>query len=286
MGNKSLVVLVDHPYLAGKWQHRLDISFNNIDEIFTSRGSNDSAFISCITAPKFYRLDDNPFPEFQHLLSNRPRQQEPKKIRVPSLNENHAKVAGICFVYEVVLDCHATLHALTQLLEGGPEMPSITRMRVRSVKPSRLLDVQMEGLKTAVSDETLSFSVRFQAMRIAHDGRLSPDTITALIPVLSDLISRGASEQACADVLRHLFDDFGPPHPSLPAGDYSIEALTQKIRDSVEASCKDNSTYRTVKEHPHLALIHHVRVTPSGVYMEGPTPEVRSPFSQTQASLN
>jgi hypothetical protein len=286
MGNKSLVVLVDHPYLGGKWQHRLDISFNNINEIFTSRGNNDSAFISCITAPKFYDPDDNPFPTLQYLMSNRPRQQAPKKIRVPALNEHHAKIAGICFVYEVVFDGHATLHALSQLLEGGPEMPSTTRMRVRSVKPSRLLDVQMGDLRTAVSDETLPFSVRFQALRIARDGCLPPDTITALIPVLSDLISRGASEQACADTLRHLFDGFDPPHPSLPAGDYSTKALTQKILDSVEASCKDSSTYRTVKEHPHLALIHHVRVTPSGVYMEGPTPEVRSPLSQTEASLN
>jgi hypothetical protein len=276
MGNKSLVILIHDPYVHGKWQHRLDISFNNIHEIFTSRGHNFSAFVSCATAPKFYNPDSNPLPDFQNLFSNR-HVAAPKKVRVPCLNEQHGKVAGICFVYEVIVDDLSTLHKLSELLKGGPEMPSTSRMRIRSVKPSRPFDVQMEDLRATLSDDwqgTLPFSVRFQALRIARDGRLPPDSVKALIPELSKLISQGTSEQTCADAVRHLFDEMSPPHPALPASNYSTKSLIQKIRDSVSASLKDSSIYRTVKEHSHLALIHHVRLTPSGLYLEGPTPEV------------
>lgn len=281
IGNKSLVILIDHPYLPGKWQHRLDMSFNNIHQIIISRGNISSAFISVTVAPKVYSGEDNPFPELQNLnLSSNRFRPAPKKIRVPALNDAHSKVAGSCFVYEVILGDDFALLSLSELLRGGPEMPSTSRMHIQSAKPARSYDVQMEGLRNALSHDwngTLPFTVRFQALRIARDGRLPPDSVTALVPEMSRLIAKGTSEQACADAVRHLLDGMDSPHPSIPAGNYSTNSLVQTLRDSVSASAKDSSVYRTVKEHSHLALVHHVRLTPCGLYMEGPSPEVCLP---------
>lgn len=283
VGNKSLVILIDHPYIPGKWQHRLDMSFKDISEIITSRGNISSAFITVIVAPKVYSAEDNPFPEIQNLnlTSNRNR-TAPKKVRVPALNDDQAKVAGTCFVYEVILGDDSALRSLSDLLRGGPEMPSTSRMHINSAKPTRSYAVQMEGLESALSHDwngTLPFAVRFQALRIVREGRLSPDSMTALVPEMARFGSQSMKipEQTCADAVRHLLDGVDSPHPALSAGDYSTKSLIQKLRDAVSSSLKDSSVYRTVKEHSHLALIHHVRVTPCGLYMEGPSPEVCLP---------
>jgi hypothetical protein len=276
MGNKSLVVLIDHPFLPGQRQHRLDIPFNIIDTVFTSRGHNSSVFIFCKHAPKFYHVDDNPLTEFQNLFSNRPI-AAPKKDRVPYLNEQHGKVAGSCFVYKMILKDPSTLHALSELLKGGSEMPPTSRLRIRSYKPITPFDVQMKTLTNALSHDwqgNLPYSVRFQALRLALNGRLPPDSVAALLPELAQLIFKGASEASCADALRYLFEGKDQPHPADLADEYSTKALMEMVKTSVSSSLKDSSVYRTVKEHSHLALIHHVRITPSGLYLEGPTPEV------------
>jgi hypothetical protein len=287
MGSKSLVVLIDHPHLS-KWQHRLDIALHMISEVFISRGPNSSVFISCTNAPKFYQPDDNPLAEIQNLLSNRPRAM-PKKIRVPCFNEQHGKVAVSCFVYEVILENHSTLHALSEILRNGPGMPSTSRMQIRTAKPLKPFDVQMANLEFALSHDwqgTLPFPVRFQALRIALDGRLSPDSVAKLLPELAGLISEGASAKACADALRHLLEEKGPPHPAHPAADYSTKALVDKIKISVRSFLQESSVYRIGKNHSHLALIHHVRITPSGQYLEGPMLEVRKPPPAPQTILN
>lgn len=271
-----MVVLIDHPYLAGKWQHRVDFSFSDSPDIIMSRGISPSAFITATIAPKFYIMDDNPFPQLQHLMSDRP-QQAPKKVRVPALNEKHAKVAGTCFVYEVILNDQSTLLSLSDMLKSGPEMPSTSHMRIRSVKAMRSFEVQMESLRAALSHDwkgILPFSIRFQALRIACDGRLSPDSVAALIPELLYLLFEGTSAQICADAVCHLLDGMESPHPALSADDYSTESLTSRLRETVSQSVKMDSVYRAVRDHSHLALIHHIRITPSGIYLEGPTPEV------------
>ncbi|QDS77948.1 hypothetical protein FKW77_001429 [Venturia effusa] len=280
VGNKSLVILIDHQFLPGTWQYRLDISLGNVDEIITSQGNVPSAFISILQAPKIYSAEDDPFPQLQNLSisSARPRTVS-KKVRVSSLNDSHAKVAGTCFVYELVLGDHAALLKLSNLLRGGPDMPSTSRMRIESVKPARPYDVQMEALRQALSHDWkghLPFSVRFQALRLVREGRLSPDSMAGLVPEMSRLISKGMSEQVCADAVRNLLNGVDWPHRNVPAADYSKATLIRKLRDAAApaANLQDSSAYRTVKAHRHLALIHHVRVTPCGLYLGGPSPEV------------
>ncbi|KAE9983037.1 hypothetical protein BLS_005054 [Venturia inaequalis] len=279
VGNKSLVILINHPYLPGKWQHRLDMSFNDISEIIISRGNISSAFITGTVAPKVYSAEDNPFPDLQNLnlTTNRNRTAPLKKVRVPALDDGHAKVAGTCFVYEVILEDDLALLSLSELLRGGPDMPSMSRMQIHSVKPTRSYDVQMETLRNALSHDwngRLPFSVRFQALRIVRLGWLSPDSMTALVPEMVKLGSDGIPEQACADAVRHILDGMDSPHPSLSAGNYSTQSLTRRLREEACTSPKDSSVCRTAKENSHLALIHHVRITPCGLYLAGPTPEV------------
>lgn len=230
-------------------------------------------------APKVYSAEDNPFPELQNLnlSTNRNRMASPKKVRVPALNDSHAKVAGTCFVYEVILGDDIATLSLSELLRGGPEMPSISRMRIHSVKPIRSYDVQMEGLRIVLSHDWnghLPFAVRFQMLKIVRAGRLSPDSMTALVPELVKMGFKGTPQQACADAVRHFIAGMDSPHPSLPAGDYSTESLIHKLREALTASLKDSSVYRTVKAHSHLVLVHHVSITPCGLYLEGPSPEV------------
>jgi len=162
-------------------------------------------------------------------------------------------------------------------------MPSVSHVHVRHVKPLKTFADEMEDLRTTLATtwrwkdrpaSPLPFSICFQVLKLAMNGTLPPALVSALARSLPALISGGIAVAACADAVRQLNKNLEKIIPLSSAEDYSLEKLVATLKTYMESSSEGRSMYQMVKDHAHLQLVHHVRVTPSGIYLEGPSPEV------------
>jgi hypothetical protein len=58
--------------------------------------------------------------------------------------------------------------------------------------------------------------------------------------------------------------------------DYSVETITNSLLDYAVKydNSRSQNPYELLKRHAHIVLVHKLTLTPTGVYLEGPEPEV------------
>ena len=206
------------------------------------------------------------------------RQKNQRKMsRVPWLDLHHAEVVGTCLTYEVILRDGDYRRAVQTVFKHIPEGPPTMPVKVGAMKPYKTLTEELEAFRYALSvtwGDLIPFIVQFQAFKLVQNGRLQPNAVQQLLPFLSKLIKEGTSAIRCADALRQLYRDLPERGPLTRCEEFSTKTLVTKLESLVSNPLEEGSTYYAVKKNEHLALIHHVRVTPAGVYLEGPEPEV------------
>jgi hypothetical protein len=271
-GKSSAVLLLYPQYNKDEWVRRIDFAWNSIDTIFTIGGRDPSLVITCHYAPKFYRQEERS--SASTLLSNLDRrEQRRKKIRIPSLDEKHKETVACCFSYEIILSNNRALHNIRRLLKEGAEKPSTMHLNLRTVKPSQCFGQQLAALEDALSADCkgkMPFIVRFQIQKLALNGKLPPATVLSLIPIVSSLMLTGTSPTACAHALKQLYHKLAPLGPGSRAEEFGKAALNQRLNILSSSYLDEESVYRSAKKHRNLALVHHIRVTPAGIYLEGP----------------
>jgi hypothetical protein len=156
-------------------------------------------------------------------------------------------------------------------------MPPTTRFGFQTVKPLLPLRTELialiEGLNQIFPDK-LSFEMRFQALKLVLNGKLPPASVFSLLPTLSKLVSQGIPTRSCAEALRHLYKTLPSFGPDNLAENFTRDEMSRKIISFTSEHVDGYSPYQTAKKYDHLALIHRIRVTPTGIYLEGPELEV------------
>ena len=280
------MLLLYLPYGPDEWSRRIDFSWNGIDTVFTTDGEFSRLIITCYHSPKIYRSDD-PSPLSTPISIGR-REKPRKKIRLPCLDDQHGEVAASCFSYEIVLSSGQAVDRIRRILQDDPGMPSTMHISVQTIKSTIPFNEELSGLTAALSHEwggALPFLVRFQALKLALNGKLLPAVVFKLLPVLRDLNMREKSVVSCAEALRKLYNELPSPGPHSKAEEFAEITLKRRLKDLSSSYREEGSVYKTVKQHSHLALIHHVRVTPTGVYLEGPEQEVSVSTTSCSSSL-
>jgi hypothetical protein len=276
VGKAAAVLLLYPRYNMGDWSQRIDFSWKSIDTVFTTGGAHPSLIISCLYSPKFYRQEDTS-PTATPLRNGLRRQQRRRKVRIPKLDDKHGAAAACCFSYEIILSDNRALETIQRLLRDGSEFPPSMHLTIHTIKPKKSFEQQLTSLTDALSDDCqgkMPFQMRFQVLKLALNGRLPPCTVMPLIPILSALIQAGTSYLACAHALQQLYNQLPSMGPSSRAEEFEKEALEEKLKLFSSSYVDEGTVYRPVEKHRHLRLIHHVRVTPTGVYLEGPEQEV------------
>jgi hypothetical protein len=278
IGHRSIVVVLNTPY-TGDWMHRIDFDWDCIDIIYTQQGRLPSLMITCKWAPRMYRNTELRQVGIARRLSmNRFAR---KKSRIPCLDTTHSQVVGSCFTWEFVFEPAQSLHPIRGLVEHIPDGPTSMRVSVKSMHATQPLNETMRSLNLHLTDLQLPFSINFQAMKLALSGHLPPKTVDHFTPILLKALQNGKSEYHCAEALRKFDRDLPWPGPQTPSKDLDKKAMNKTLQDIIDGDLEDSSTFRAVKRNDTLAMIHHMQITPTGLYLEGPEPEV-SPSSMTR----
>ena len=203
--------------------------------------------------------------------------QDFKRKRITALSKEHETVVSSCLCYRVILSNAADI-AGVQALKHSPEVPGSISWNTSEIMTTPFA-AQMTALHSALSGSrhsSLPFDLKFQMQKLAQNGYLSPALVVKLLEVVASHVKE-RDVKVVTQSVRTLHGQIPFAGPSTDASETSLSTLTQMLVDNQESIIR-GETYipDLADQYDHIASVHKAMVTPTGVYLYGPEPEVKN----------
>ena len=277
--------------------HQAEIPYSSIQSFTVGSKGNPSVTLSLSEAPKFFEMldhcedtanaqschgsasstDSGTIQNLMRKMTIGPQVQQIKRKRISAISTSHREVAGSCLCYRFLLASSNDVMGI-QALKRFPMIPGSISIDTSVIEASSFA-VQFERLKNTLARkkyDKVPFELKFQLQKLAQNGYLSPAKVTKLLAVISHHVEN-MDVRIVTRSVRNLLGQIPFPGPETESSDFSIEALTEILVDSQKSILRGES-YSTglADQYNHLASIHKAIVTPAGVYLDGPEPEIQN----------
>lgn len=276
---KRLAMIDIEPPMDRHPGHRIEIPYHDV-EMFTVGGmKNPTITFSLHVAPKLY---EDILPSGEDLivaLGNLGIQKSRptfKRKRVSAISRAHEIVVSSCLCYRFMLQKNTDVK-LIQGLKNVSHIPeSISWDSLNIIKPN--FNQQLTLLNTALGQlyDNVSFELKFQFQRLAQNGILPPARVVELFKRVVDK-GEDVDNMTLIPAVQKLAKQIPFAGPHTRSEELSVDALTALLAQNKE-DIKSEALYSAglVEKHEHIALIHKAMVTPAGIYLSGPEPEVKN----------
>ena len=240
-----------------------------------------SLTLSLRQAPKFYQIPFQESNDVAHLLSGLTLSQPKKKserIRSTGLSKEHKEIAGSCLVYRVNLNSPRDIASINTIFGKTPDMPPSIRMHTKAILPKEPHAAKIARLQDLLAKYHghLGFEVSFQVMALVQNGFLSPQAVLELLPKFISMV-QSFGEDLTAQAIGSWVQSIPYPGPDSGSEAFSSPNLASDLQAAVVGARNNvRSRLAAIEKHPHLALVHRVTITPTGVYLEGPSLETKN----------
>lgn len=282
-GKQSLRIDLDPPSM-NLLGHRLEIPYDTVESLTTGSQADPALTISLYDSPKLFEDLESPgqkqLTEAMKQLNFRNQTKKQPVVtrkRVQAINKAHEIVVSSCLCYRLVLQKAAEISDF-QALKKVTEIPQSTYWNSNSYVKNNFAS-QMTLLNTALAGkdfENLSFEVKFQFQKLVQSGYLPPARVIELLKQVN-LKLKGVDDATLVASVRKLSNQipFAGPHTD-PIDLHATTLINLLIEN--QKSIESESLYNAdlVEQHEHLASIHKAMVTPTGIYLLGPEPEVKN----------
>lgn len=257
---------------------QVEIPYSSVQSMTVGSNTNPSITLSLSEAPKiFENLVTNILEVALQRVDIRKGSQEFTRKRITALSKEHETVVSSCLCYRIILSNTADI-AGVRALRHLPEVPDSITWDTSAVAKTPFA-AQMTTLHSALSDSiygSLPFDLKFQMQKLAQNGYLSPVKVVELLAV----VSRHAKERdvrVVTQAVGTLCEQIPFAGPATEASELSLETLAQMLAEN-EDSIIRGETYlpNLADQYDHIASVHKAMVTPTGVYLYGPEPEVKN----------
>lgn len=257
---------------------QVEFSYNSVDSMTMGSKTNPSITFSLREAPKLFEsLGANVLEVALQKMAIRKGSQVFTRKRITALSKEHETVVSSCLCYRIMLS-NTTDIAGVRALRHFPEIPDSVSWDTSAILRTPF-SAQMTALHSALSGSRyghLTFDLKFQMQRLAQNGYLSPAKVVELLAV----VSRHAKERDVRVVtqsVRSLSGRIPFAGPTTEASELGLESLAQILVENQESIIR-GETYlpNLADQYDHIAAVHKVMVTPTGVYLDGPEPEVKN----------
>ena len=260
---------------------RLEMPYYSIQSITIGDLGNRSVTISLSEAPrifeKFVMTEDQQLAALLQRLKVSKVSKAKSSFewkRVSAISTSHALVAASCLCYQFnLLEVH-DIFAI-QSLKVIPNVPTIVTWDT-SLITKLDLPAQMTQLNTVLAETEqgqLPFEIAFQLQALAQNFCLPPTRVIRLVGTIRRLMAEDVT--VTADALRRLNRQIPFAGPGTEASELSSQTLSDSLilnQHSVEEERK--YAVDVVERYDHIAPTYRATVTPMGIYLEGPDPEV------------
>ncbi|KAH8689571.1 putative RNA-dependent RNA polymerase [Talaromyces proteolyticus] len=256
---------------------RLDFQYRNLfDSIFVDYGGGSITF-SGVAPPYLFRVPPKKtlqiYPRAARLVARL--EQEEKKIRLRFLNNDHKHIVSACFGYRILLASPADV-SLVRGLSNDRNIPQVERWKDRLSYHNQSYVNQLRDFLVGLVRQGLPFAIMFQLQMLALNGELPMYKINRLTPHVKQLLTRH-KDVTVARVLRELPRKLHYPTPHADSNDVSLESIKHIITDLENSHAIDEARpgQPGYMNHNQIA-IHRASVTPTGIYLDGPNPEIKN----------
>lgn len=279
---------------------RIDFRYSVIDRIITENYPTLSLTISMKEAPRFYqKISEDPVAELiaglmiqQTATSAGVRMRAgPQRHRIQGLDPRHEKIAGNCLVYRIRLqnNIHVGRQSDRQdagerleLLKKAYEVPEVLYRPIGVIAPREPFANAFKNLLVELSSLSLSlpFSLKFQIQRLAQNNFLHPAKVLELLPEMREILERNHDNiPICAAVVQRFSAQISFAGPDTEADKFDTKELVALLKETEAQVLKEGvpaDMSPLGSSSKNVAIIHRVRVTPSGTYLQGPTRESKN----------
>jgi hypothetical protein len=216
---------------------------------------------------------------------NQSRKNGPNRHRLPCLSDEHKPIAGNCLVWRIALSrTRATLRYPENVGSGRMEdlekFHSIPKPLHRHIPIGSWPQSYADGTRTLRTELSslncnLPYEVKFQVLKLLHNNYLNPWTILELLPEITCIAERSPLAIAAASV-RRLCYQIDIPGPGIEADSFQVDTLVELLKDNESRIQRQGIILNDAGREAtsgNVALIHRVKITPSGVCLFGPERE-------------
>lgn len=266
--------------------HQIEIPYSSVESFTIGTRTDLNVTFSLAEAPKLYAMPDEQDDDvslatamrgFGLQLQRPSRQVSPaKRTRITALSTWHGGVVGSCLCYRFTLSHMQDIEAL-QALKHAREVPQ--GIIWNSTAHTTSFAAEMTELNNALTGkrfETFSFGLKFQLQMLGHNGILPPAKVVQFMDVVKGH-STGISPSVTTKAVRRLAMEIPYAGPETEAADLSMVALSELLVKNQLAIVREDSCSSVHFQQPdHICDIFKATVTPTGIYLHGPEPEVKN----------
>lgn len=266
---------------------RIEFMYTSIYNLSMEDAPHPSITLQLWESPRFY--EDEDFGSTESLISRTAKMsingsRGPKRRRVASLSAEHAPIASICFVFRIMLtqmedtvDVNGRrvgIEAHMRALQRIPGLPPILHQQFDSQEPrSRLADGIRVFDSLLASSPDLPWKIKFQIRVLVSDGYLTPSQTIDLLLEFNRLAFRCDVDTSVATI-RKFRGQIPYAGPETEAADLESKSLVKMLCDAEVQVRSEQEQYSGTEEYTSaredLAMIHHVKITPTATYLSGP----------------
>lgn len=262
----------------------VEIPYSSVHSMTVGPNTNPSVTFSLSEAPKLFEQAPKPFENIPNNLQLALQKlaiqagiQAHTRKRITALSKEHEAVVSSCLCYRIMLSNTADI-AGVRALRHIPEIPDSISWDTSAVMKTPFT-AQMTALHSALTGlryGNLSFDMKFQMQKLAQNGYLSPDLVVELLAVVSRHVQERDIKIVTQSV-RTLSGQIPFAGPTTEASDLNLETLTRMLVENQESIIR-GETYLPdlADQYDHIASVHKAMVTPTGIYLYGPEPEVKN----------
>lgn len=288
-GQRTLLVTIGQQSQGSK-VYQVEIPYNTIQSFTVGPKLEPSLTFTLSEAPKFYEklgAESDPNNLQQKLLEQmlqsmtigqRSQQsQHFKRKRLTAISQSHEIVVSSCLCYRLRLSNADDIVSI-QNLKHVSAIPASISWTTSTVHKTPFPN-QMGALKSALNGVqygNMPFELKFQMQKLAQNGYLGPNRVIKLLEVVSRQLA-STSVAIAVQSVRNLMSDLPFPGPHTEAAELSTDTLTDCLLQNQEAIRLGESYPRHLSDqYDHIIDVHKAMVTPAGIYLYGPEPEIKN----------
>lgn len=210
-----------------------------------------------------------------------------KRKRIGALSKAHEFVVSSCLSYRFRLSVNSEMRAVRSL-KNFPRIVQSFALDTRVIM-RRQYASQMTSLNSALTGKDsgwLPFDVKFQTQKLAQNGYLTPDRVVSLLPVVRRLMGESGNVAAVVETIQKLFGQIPFPGPETEASALTLETLSEILVNNHRSALRVQAFANDLaNQYDHITMVHKATVTPTGIYLYGPYPEVKNRVLRTYSDF-
>ena len=277
-------VLVDFSTsVAAKSAQQMEIPYSSVQSLMIGRSTDPLMTFSLLLAPRIF---EKILQQENDLLVNgmvqlglnrsQKKQNVPQRQRISALDSSHQAVVASCLCYRFHI--YPTDIPSILALKRLPGYPDIVSWNMRLLQQTPF-HTQMSELNSVLNSrryQKYPFELKFHLQRLAQNGYLPPHKVLQVMRRMTETYLN-ADTSALADAVYKLFGQIPFPGAETEGSEISSVTLQDMLANNYSKVIREKEYSRGFStEYEQIAMIYKAMVTPVGIYLSGPEPEIKN----------